>query len=289
MTSKLTGTAALVTGASSGIGAATARQLAALGASVALVARRRDRLEALASEIDDAGGTALVIEADITDRAQAQAAVDRTIDRFGQLDILVNNAGVMLLGPVVGADPEEWDRMIAVNVHGLLHTTHAALPHLLKAADESPRRVADIVNISSIAGRVAWNGYGVYNLTKFGVNGFTESLRQEVTRRHVRVGVLEPGGVDTELGSHNTPEIRGEMIDPSMNRPRSSPPRTSLTALPTWSPGHGTPPSASSGSCPPTRPDASNGPDSGPAPLFRQHRVPALAPPHASWSQPLKS
>ena len=214
MTSKLTGTAALVTGASSGIGAATAGQLAALGASVALVARRRDRLAALAAEIEDAGGSALVIEADITERAQAQAAVDRTVDRFGHLDVLVNNAGLMLLGPVVGADPEEWERMIAVNVQGLLHTTHAALPHLLMAAENGPRRVADIVNISSIAGRVAWNGYGVYNLTKFGVNGFTESLRQEVTRRHVRVVVLEPGGVDTELGSHNTPEVRGEMIDP---------------------------------------------------------------------------
>lgn len=214
MRRKLTGTAALVTGASSGIGAATARQLAGLGASVALVARRRDRLEALASVIEKEGGTALVIEADLTDRAQAQAAVDRTVERFGQLDILVNNAGLMLLGPVVGADPEEWDRMISTNIQGLLHTTHAALPHLLKAAEDSPRRVADIVNISSVAGRVSWNGYGVYNLTKFGVNGFTESLRQEVTQRHVRVGVLEPGGVDTELGSHNNPQVRGEMIDP---------------------------------------------------------------------------
>ena len=130
------------------------------------------------------------------------------------VDILVNNAGLMLLGPIVGADPEDWDRMIAVNVQALLHTTHAALPHLLKAAADSTRRVADIVNISSIAGRVSWNGYGVYNLTKFGVNGFTESLRQEITQRHVRVGVLEPGGVDTELGSHYTAEVRGEMIDP---------------------------------------------------------------------------
>ncbi|WP_284981664.1 SDR family NAD(P)-dependent oxidoreductase [Arthrobacter sp. efr-133-TYG-118] len=214
MTAKLTGTVALITGASSGIGAATARELAALGASVAIVARRRDRLETLAADIENDGGTALVIGADITDRAQAQAAVEKTIERFGQLDILVNNAGLMLLGPVLGADPEDWDRMISVNVQGLLHTTHAALPHLLKAAENSPRQVADIVNISSIAGRVAWGGYGVYNLTKFGVNGFTESLRQEVTRRHVRVGVLEPGGVDTELASHNTPEIQGGMTTP---------------------------------------------------------------------------
>ena len=214
MTSKLTGTIALVTGSSSGIGAATARRLAEEGASVAVVARRRDRLEALAAEIERVGGAALVVEADITDRTQAEAAVEQTVKRFGRLDTLVNNAGLMLLGPVVGADPEEWDRMIAINNHGLLYTTRAALPHLVKAAEDGPRRVADIVNISSIAGRVAWNGYGVYNMTKFGVNGFTEALRQEVTQRHIRVGVLEPGGVATELGSHNNPEVRNEMIDP---------------------------------------------------------------------------
>jgi len=153
----------------------------------------------------------VAVEADITDRTQAEAAVQRTVERFGRLDILVNNAGLMLLGPVVGADPEQWDRMIAVNTQGLLYTTHAALPYLLKAADDGPRQVADIVNISSIAGRVAWNGYGVYNMTKFGVNGFSEALRQEVTKRHVRVGVLEPGGVTTELGSHNTGAAREEI------------------------------------------------------------------------------
>jgi NADP-dependent 3-hydroxy acid dehydrogenase YdfG len=160
------------------------------------------------------GGTALVVAADLTDRIQAEGAVQQAVQGLGRLDIVVNNAGVMFLGPVVGADAEEWDRMIATNVQGLLYTTRAALPHLLQAAEEGPRQVADIVNISSIAGRVAWNGYGVYNLTKFGVNGFTESLRQEVTQRHVRVGVVEPGGVATELGSHNRPEVRNEMIDP---------------------------------------------------------------------------
>lgn len=204
----LKGTVALVTGASSGIGTATARRLAEEGASVALVARRRDRLEALATEIEKAGGTALAVEADITDRAQAEAAVLQTVERFGRLDNLVNNAGLMLLGPIVGADVEEWERMIAVNVKGLLYTTRAALPHLLQTAEQDPRQVADIVNISSIAGRVAWNGFGVYNLTKFGVNGFTESLRQEVTQRHVRVGVLEPGEVATELVSHNSESIK---------------------------------------------------------------------------------
>jgi NADP-dependent 3-hydroxy acid dehydrogenase YdfG len=205
MTSKLTGTVALVTGASSGIGEATARRLAEDGASVVLVARRRDRLEALAAEIEQA------VQADISDRTQAEAAVQQTVERFGHLDILVNNAGLMLLGPVVGADPDEWDRMIAINAQGLLYTTHAALPCLLKAAKDGPRQVADIVNISSIAGRVASNGFGVYNLTKFGVNGFTEALRQEVTRQYVRVGVLEPGGVTTELMSHNTGPVREEI------------------------------------------------------------------------------
>jgi NADP-dependent 3-hydroxy acid dehydrogenase YdfG len=211
MTSKLTGTVAVVTGASSGIGEATARRLADDGASVVLVARRRERLEALAAQIEQAGGTALAVEADITDRTQAEAAVQHSVERFGRLDILVNNAGLMLVGPVVDADPDEWDRMIAINAQGLLYTTHAALPYLLKAAEDGPRQVADIVNISSIAGRVAWNGYGVYNMTKFGVNGFTEALRQEMTKRHVRVGVLEPGGVTTELGSHNTGAVRKEI------------------------------------------------------------------------------
>jgi NADP-dependent 3-hydroxy acid dehydrogenase YdfG len=210
----LTGTVALVTGASSGIGAATVRRLAEDGATVALVARRKKRLDLLASEIELAGGTVVAVEADITDRDQAAAAVQHVVDRLGRLDILVNNAGLMLLGPVLGADTDDWDRMIAINVQGLLYTTRTALPHLLQAAEQSPRQVADIVNISSVAGRIASNGFGVYNLSKFGVNGFTEALRQEVTQRHVRVGVVEPGGVATELGSHNKPEIRSEIIDP---------------------------------------------------------------------------
>jgi NADP-dependent 3-hydroxy acid dehydrogenase YdfG len=116
----------------------------------------------------------------------------------------VNNAGLSLLGPVVGADPDGWDRMIAVNNQALLYITNAALPHLLHAAEDGPRRVADIVNISSVAGRVAGSGYGVYNLTKFGVNGFTEALRQEITKRHVRVGVLEPGAIGLTPGSAAT-------------------------------------------------------------------------------------
>ena len=207
----LTGTVAIVTGSSSGIGRATALSLAARGASVALVARRKERLDELAAEISAAGGTALALAADITSRAEAEASVQTVVDRLGRLDILVNNAGLMLLGPVVGADVDDWERMIAINQQGLLYMTSAALPHLLVAAEQGPRHVADIVNISSIAGRVAWANYGVYNMTKFGVNGFTEALRHEVTKKHVRVGVVEPGGVATELGSHNDGAMRDDI------------------------------------------------------------------------------
>jgi NADP-dependent 3-hydroxy acid dehydrogenase YdfG len=205
---RLDGTVALVTGASSGIGEATARRLARDGAAVALAARRVDRLEVLAKEIRADGGTALVLEADVTDREQAMAAVERTVAELGRLDTLVNNAGMMLLGPIVGAPVEEWETMVHLNVLGVLYCTHAALPHLLRAADEEPRRVADVVNVSSVAGRVARSGSGVYNATKHGVGAFSESLRQEVTGRHVRISLVEPGATSTELVSHNRPEIQ---------------------------------------------------------------------------------
>jgi len=208
MAERLDGTVALVTGASSGIGAATARALADQGAAVALVARRKDRLEELAAAITGGGGRALVIEADVTEEPQARAAVERAVAELGRLDTVVNNAGVMLLGAAETAPLEEWDRMVHLNVLGLLYTAHAALPHLLQAAESSPRRVADMVNVSSVAGRVPRPGSGVYNLTKFGVGAFSESLRQEVTKRHVRVSLVEPGAVDTELVSHNRPEIQ---------------------------------------------------------------------------------
>lgn len=204
-------TVALVTGASSGIGQAAARALAGRGATVALVARRGDRLQDLGGEIADSGGTALPIEADVSDREQARKAVAHAVQELGRLDVLVNNAGVMLLGPVVDAPVEEWERMVEVNLLGLLYTAHAALPHLLKSAAEEPRRVADLVNISSVAGRMARKGSGVYNATKHGVGAFSESLRQEVARRHLRVSLVEPGAVATELQAHNRPEVRDEI------------------------------------------------------------------------------
>jgi NADP-dependent 3-hydroxy acid dehydrogenase YdfG len=207
----LEGTVALVTGASSGIGEATALALAAQGANVAILARRRDRLDALGEKVRALGVGPLTIEADVTDAAQARDAIARTVAEFGRLDTLVNNAGVMLLGPIVGAKTEEWDRMLRLNVSALMETTHAALPHLLEAATKEPRQVADLVNVSSVAGRVARAGIGAYNATKWAVNAFSESLRQEVTKRHVRVALIEPGAVATELASHNSPEIQGLM------------------------------------------------------------------------------
>ena len=211
MAESLEGTVALVTGASSGIGEATARALAATGASVAIAARRADRLERLAGQIREAGGTALPVEADVSSSDQASAAVERTVSELGRLDTLINNAGVMLLGPIEGAPLEEWQRMLDVNVAGLLYCAHAALPHLLRAAEGGPRQVADVVNISSVAGRVARLGSGVYNLTKHGIGAFSESLRQEVASRHVRVSLVEPGAVATELRSHNRPEIQDQI------------------------------------------------------------------------------
>jgi NADP-dependent 3-hydroxy acid dehydrogenase YdfG len=211
MSSKLTGTVALVTGASSGIGHATARALAELGAAVALVARRKDRLDALVGDIESVGGKALAIATDITDRASAEAAVRQTVDHFGRLDILVNNAGVMSIGPIAESEIEAWEQMIALNQRALLYMTKAALPHLQAAVEDGVRRVADIVNISSYAGRVASPNFAVYNMTKFGVNGFTEALRQELASCHVRVGVLEPGAVKTELNDNHRGAIRAEI------------------------------------------------------------------------------
>ena len=207
-TGTLDGTVALVTGASSGIGEATALALAENGAAVAIAARRVDRLDAVADRIREGGGTALVIEADVTEQTAARAAVERTASELGRLDTLINNAGMMLLGPVLDAPTDEWWRMLDINVRAVLNCADAALPHLLAAAQDSPRGVADMVNVGSVAGRVVRRGSAVYNLTKHGVGAFSESVRQEVAERNVRVALVEPGATATELSSHNRPEIR---------------------------------------------------------------------------------
>jgi NADP-dependent 3-hydroxy acid dehydrogenase YdfG len=197
MPGPLEGRVAAVTGASSGIGEATALALADAGAAVALAARRRDRLEAVAEKVTDAGGRALVHEADITDEAQARGFIEAAHGELGGLNVLVNNAGVMLLGGVENADTSEWRRMLEVNLFGLLWCTHAALPLIRESGG------GDIVNLSSVAGRRADAGGAVYNMTKFGVHGFSESLRQEALHSNIRVTIVAPGMVDTELQGHN--------------------------------------------------------------------------------------
>jgi NADP-dependent 3-hydroxy acid dehydrogenase YdfG len=193
----LDGKVAAITGASSGIGEATALALAAEGAAVALAARREDRVADLAGRIEKDGGSALAVATDVTDEEQANAFVARANEELGGLDVLVNNAGVMLLGPVAGAPTDQWRQMIEVNLLGLLYCTHAALP-LMGAAGSG-----DIVNVASVAGRTVNFGSGVYNMTKWGVVGFSEALRQECGRAGVRVTAIEPGWVDTELQGHN--------------------------------------------------------------------------------------
>jgi NADP-dependent 3-hydroxy acid dehydrogenase YdfG len=208
MTAPLAGTAALVTGASRGIGAATARALAANGAAVALLARRADRLAELRADIEAAGGTALVLPADVTDAGQVASAVNQAVAELGRLDTVVNNAGLMRMGAAADAPLQDWDDLVAVNVQGVLYVSRAAVPHLIEAAADSPRGVADLVTVSSTAGWVARPGTAVYSLTKFGVNAFSEGIRQELLGKRVRVGVVGPGTVDTEISSHLPPQSR---------------------------------------------------------------------------------
>lgn len=193
----LSGKVVAITGASSGIGEATALLCARSGAAVALGARRADRIDALAQRIEAEGGVAAAIPVDIASEDQARGFVQGAKHQLGRIDALVNNAGVMLLGPIEGADTEQWRRMIDVNVLGLLYCTHAALPLMREQGG------GHIVNVSSVAGRRASLGAGVYNLTKFGVNGFSEALRQEALHADVRVTIIEPGFVETELLGHN--------------------------------------------------------------------------------------
>jgi NADP-dependent 3-hydroxy acid dehydrogenase YdfG len=197
----LSGQVVAVTGASSGIGEATALACARAGAAVALAARRTDRIDALAGRIAGEGGRAIAVTADVGEEEQANAFIQRAHAELGRLDVLVNNAGVMLLGPIENAPTEEWRRMIHANVYGVLYCTHAALPLMHE------QQSGHIVNVSSVAGRVARAGSAVYNLTKWGVGAFSEALRQEAVEMGVRVTLIEPGAVATELAEHNRPEV----------------------------------------------------------------------------------
>ncbi len=208
----LQGKVAAITGASSGIGEATALALAEEGCAVALAARRGERIEDLAERIIAAGGNARAFVTDVTDEQQANDFVSGANEHLGSLDILVNNAGVMLLGPVAGANTDDWRRMLEVNGLGLLYCTHAALP-IMGAAGSG-----HIVNISSVAGRTAAMGAGVYNFTKWGVVGFSEALRQEVLHANVRVTTIEPGFVETELQGHNEHPMVLERLEKMLDK-----------------------------------------------------------------------
>jgi len=201
MVGKLNGKVAIITGASSGIGEATAIALATEGTQVVIAARRAERLKAVRERIERNGGRALYIVADIADETQAHEIVQKTKTEFGRLDILVNNAGIALLGDIDGANTEDWRRMIDINVLGLMYLTHAALP-VMKV-----QGIGHIVNISSVAGRIARAGISAYNVTKSGVNAFSEALRQEVYKHNIRVTIIEPGAVDTEINKHITNPI----------------------------------------------------------------------------------
>lgn len=203
----LDGKVALITGASSGIGEATALALSAEGAKVALVARRHDRLVELAKEIEASDGEALPIEADVSDHGKVEALVGQVNGQFGGIHILINNAGLMLLGAVDGGDVKEWEQMLDVNLLGVLYCTREAMPIIRDSGG------GDIVNVASVSGRQADMGNAVYNMTKWGVVGFSEALRQEALYSKIRVTCVEPGFVETELHGHNEQPAVVEAIE----------------------------------------------------------------------------
>lgn len=192
---------AIVTGASSGIGEATARSLARAGFAVTLAARRMERLAALKEELEQEGLEVHVVETDVTRQEDCERMVQETLERFGRLDVLVNNAGVMLLSTVAKGKVSQWEQMIDVNVKGLLYCTNAALPTMIS------QNSGHVVNISSVAGRRVFPSGAVYCATKFAVNAFTDGLRMELSSKHnLRFTSVEPGIVETELTHHITDE-----------------------------------------------------------------------------------
>ncbi|MBG0568593.1 SDR family oxidoreductase [Actinoplanes aureus] len=201
---------AVVTGAASGMGAATAVLLAAGGARVALLARRRDRIEELVAKIEASGGRALAVPVDVTDVASVTAATDRVTAAYGRADLVVNAAGVMLPNPIGDGREDEWTRMIDTNLTGALRIIRAFLPGLRAAAADG--RPADLVNISSIGAHVTFPQYAVYSATKAALTQLSASLRTELGAEAVRVTNIEPGLTDTELGGHvDNPELSAQL------------------------------------------------------------------------------
>ncbi len=238
--SKLAGKVAVVTGASSGIGAATALALAGEGAHVVLQARRKERMDELAGQLAAHGGRVLVQPLDITQEADVHAAMHAAHTEMGRIDVLFNNAGVMLNGPIEGADTDEWRRMVDINILGLMYATQAVLPIMRE------QQSGHIVNVSSVAGRYSFAGASVYNATKWGVIGFSDALRKEVQGHNIRTTIIEPGLVDTELFSHITDEqtragfdqyikslvpLRGEDIAAAVVYAVTQPPHVSVNEI----------------------------------------------------------
>ena len=222
MTQKLQGKVAIITGASAGIGAATAIALAAEGAYVAIAARRADKLNEVAQKIEASGGKVLQVITDVTDEAQVQNLIAKTKETFGRIDILVNNAGIAIVGQIAYANTDDWRKTINVNIFGVLYATHAVLPTLLE------QKSGHIVNVSSVAGRTVRAGIGIYNLTKWGVNAFSEALRLELTPQNIRVTVVEPGMVNTEIDEH---KLGVKQISDPVAYEKSQTLRKSITSL----------------------------------------------------------
>ncbi|MEU9560275.1 SDR family oxidoreductase, partial [Streptomyces fumanus] len=206
----LTGRVAVVSGASSGMGAATAERLAALGATVVLLARRKDKLDQVAARIQAAGGTALALTVDVTDRTAVQAAAQRVADTYGNADLVFNNAGVQLISGIEELKVDDWQRQIDLNITGLMNVIAAFLPHLTASAAQG--RPADLINTSSIAATRVLEKFSVYSGTKAYISHLTRLLRVELGRKMVRVATIEPGMVDTELPDHVTDPDATELM-----------------------------------------------------------------------------
>jgi NADP-dependent 3-hydroxy acid dehydrogenase YdfG len=189
----ISGKVVVITGASSGLGEATARHLGALGATIVLGARRLDRIEAIAQDLQSAGGRALAIATDVTDASQVKALVDAAVERFGRVDVMINNAGLMPNSPIERLKIADWDQVIDVNIKGVLYGIAAALPHMQR------QRSGQIVNVSSVAGHKVRPGSAVYAATKHAVLALSEGLRQEVKPYNIRTTVISPGAIATEL------------------------------------------------------------------------------------------